>query len=1073
MNIAHPMPGPALKTRAASPAMKVYYLHPLLAGPIAAWPNHFARVRAMGFSHVLIAPPFQPGRSGDLFLTADHDRLHPALGDGDATTALYKVAAMARAHDLALLLDIVLDRVAVESPLAPPWVDDGHPPDPRLPPSLRFTATLKVDTADVFDGWRDRLIRWLDAGITGFRCEAAHRGPESVWTALIHQAHAHDPAAIFIAWTMGAPMAAIRRLAPCGFDLAASSSWSWDFAADWLEADTTAIASVGRVLAMPEAPFAPRVTSRQASRRALAFASRFGEAWLMPMGFEYGAMTPLNPATGNPASFDALLAAPRFDLTAEVAAANMSRDTLSDTGHGTVISAPHAPVAAITRTGGGKAWLLLANPSLEQPATSPVTALLPRVAEVMSTADLHHTNIISLGPGEVRAITGTPPIPILSPKSPGRAIAAAITAPRIAIENIEPSVDGGRFPAKRRLGEVVTITADIICDGHDHLAAVLLWRTADKVAWRELPMHDLGNDVWSADLPLDRPGRVQFTIEAWYDGFGTYRDALVKRRAAGAPLELQDGMAIVTDVATATGNPAIETLRARLQTTGDEDRCALLLSEATETLLRAAGPRAFRVRHATPLALDVDRRAGSFASWYELFPRSQSGTPMRHGTFHDVIARLPAVRDMGFDVLYFPPIHPIGQSHRKGRDNRLRAEPTDPGSPYAIGSPDGGHDAIHPELGTIDDFLVLLHAATKNGLEIALDFAIQCSPDHPWLKQHPEWFAWRADGTVKHAGNPPKKYEDIVNVDFHAKAAQPALWLALRDIVLFWVNQGVRIFRVDNPHTKPLPFWAWMIADIRDRHPDVLFLAEAFTRPKMMYRLAKIGFSQSYTYFTWRDTAPEMRAYMTELTTTAPREFFRPHFFVNTPDINPIFLHNSGRPGFLIRAALAALLSGLWGVYNGFELCESASLRGREEYRDSEKYEIRGWDWNRPGNIIAEIRQLNHIRRTNPALHTHLNITFANSENDDVLCFIKTSLCGDNIIAAAISFDPVNPRRTVMTLPPGPGWIAPAWPPPAWIAEDLMRGTTEYWPGGTRLIDLDPNQSPFAVWRLRPGERTA
>ncbi len=388
----------------------------------------------------------------------------------------------------------------------------------------------------------------------------------------------------------------------------------------------------------------------------------------------------------------------------------------------------------------------------------------------------------------------------------------------------------------------------------------------------------------------------------------------------------------------------------------------LLLSDDMLTAMQAVDDHPFAARHAE-VRLDVDRPQAMFASWYELFPRSASDDSSRHGTWEDVIRRLPAIRAMGFDVLYFPPIHPIGSVNRKGRNNALRAQPGDLGSPYAIGGAAGGHDALHPELGTLDEFRAMIAAAREHELEIALDFAVQCAPDHPWLQQHHDWFRWRPDGSMRYAENPPKKYEDIVNPDFYADAALPELWFALRDVIQFWVDQGIRIFRVDNPHTKPFPFWRWMIADIRDRHPDVLFLAEAFTRPKIMYRLAKLGFNQSYTYFTWRNTKQEITEYLTELNRVPVRDFFRPNFFVNTPDINPVFLQTSGRPGFLIRAALATTLSGLWGMYSGFEICEAAPLPGREEYLDSEKYEIRVRNYAAPGNIVNEITALNRIRR--------------------------------------------------------------------------------------------------------------
>ena len=486
-----------------------------------------------------------------------------------------------------------------------------------------------------------------------------------------------------------------------------------------------------------------------------------------------------------------------------------------------------------------------------------------------------------------------------------------------------------------------------------------------------------------------------------------------------------------------------------------------LTAAATVKAVAASVERAFRVQH-PPLLLDVERPQAEFASWYELFPRSQSGDVNRHGTFDDVIGRLADIRAMGFDVLYFPPIHPIGMKNRKGRNNTLTPAPDDLGSPYAIGSAEGGHDAIHPQLGTLADFRRLVAAARENGLEIALDFAIQCSPDHPWLKDHPDWFKWRPDGTIKYAENPPKKYQDIVNVDFYGEDAA-GLWAALRDIVLYWAGEGVRIFRVDNPHTKPLPFWQWMIAEVRARDPDVIFLSEAFTRPKMMYRLAKVGFSQSYTYFTWRNTKQELTEYLVELSTTDVKEFFRPHFFVNTPDINPYFLQTSGRPGFLIRAALAATLSGLWGVYSGFEVCEAAPLPGREEYLDSEKYEIRVRDRNAPGNIVREITALNRIRKANPALQSHLGVTFYNAFNDQILLYGKRLPDGEDMILVAVSLDPHNVQEATFEFPL---W---EWKLPdhgSLYVEDLMRGNAAVWTGKLQRVRLDPADLPFAIWRV-------
>jgi starch synthase (maltosyl-transferring) len=554
-------------------------------------------------------------------------------------------------------------------------------------------------------------------------------------------------------------------------------------------------------------------------------------------------------------------------------------------------------------------------------------------------------------------------------------------------------------------------------------------------------------------------------VEAWRDAFATFRDELEKKSAAGlnVALELEEGRLLVQRAADRAGGDLVQ-LAARLAAAPEAERLTLLLSPEAAALMTAGDDRPFRNRSAEH-PVDAERTQARFASWYELFPRSQSGDPSRHGTFADVIAQLPRIRAMGFDVLYFPPIHPIGRKNRKGRNNSLSAGPGDPGSPYAIGAEEGGHDAIHPELGSLDDFHRLRDAAHAHGMELALDFAIQCAPDHPWLREHKEWFAWRPDGSLRYAENPPKKYEDIVNVDFYADGAVPSLWLALRDVVKFWVMQGVKTFRVDNPHTKPLPFWEWMIADIRAEHPDAIFLSEAFTRPKMMYRLAKIGFGQSYTYFTWRNEKRELQDYLAELATTAPRDFFRPNFFVNTPDINPVFLQTSGRPGFLIRAALATTLSGLWGMYNGFEVCEGRPVPGKEEYLDSEKYEIRAWDWDRPGNIVAEITRLNAIRKGNPALQTHMGVAFHNAFNDNVLWYRKATADRSNVVLCAVSLDPHNAQEATVELPLWE-WGLPDHA--ALAAEDLMRGHRFTWHGKTQRLRLDPGDLPFGIWRVRP-----
>ncbi|HBO5155632.1 TPA: DUF3416 domain-containing protein, partial [Pseudomonas aeruginosa] len=486
----------------------------------------------------------------------------------------------------------------------------------------------------------------------------------------------------------------------------------------------------------------------------------------------------------------------------------------------------------------------------------------------------------------------------------------AIQQPRIAIESVSPVVEEGAYPAKTESDRDLRLAARIFADGHEVLGAEVVWRRVGETAERRLPLLPEGNDFWSAQLRTPPCGRLYFRIEAWIDRFAGYRRELRAKHGARLPLdlELREGDELLQRCAE-RGGPEIAAacapLAERLQACQSvEERVALWLAAQTGELLRLVGPREHLVR-SREYPVEVERPLARFASWYELFPRSESGDPTRHGTFDDVIRRLPQIAAMGFDVLYFPPIHPIGRTHRKGRNNSLRAEAGDPGSPYAIGSEEGGHEAIHPELGDREDFRRLLVAVHEHGMELALDFAIQCSPDHPWLREHPGWFAWRPDGSLRYAENPPKKYEDIVNVDFYAEQALPSLWEALRDVVLGWVEQGVTLFRVDNPHTKPLPFWEWLIAEVRGRHPQVIFLSEAFTRPAMMARLGKVGFSQSYTYFTWRNDKQELAEYFAELNQPPWRDCYRPNFFVNTPDINPWFLQRSGRPGFLIRAALA------------------------------------------------------------------------------------------------------------------------------------------------------------------------
>ncbi len=570
------------------------------------------------------------------------------------------------------------------------------------------------------------------------------------------------------------------------------------------------------------------------------------------------------------------------------------------------------------------------------------------------------------------------------------------------IEDVYPSIDGGRFPVKRIVGERVEVWADIYRDGHEVIAAALIWRQELDREWRREPMTLHSNDRWFGAFVPSSPGRYVYAIEAWTDEFATWRHGFELKHKAGLdlPVDAIEGAGMLTKAQAGSRNAAAVIVKHCEDFLQTGDATPLMSSDLKEAMAESQLPLDLTRSQLFPFVADRPRARNG--AWYEMVPRSQGKTPGQHGTFKDCIARLPDIAAMGFDVLYFTPIHPIGKTNRKGRNNAVTANEGDPGSPYAIGAAEGGHDAVHPELGTLEDFRALVAACHRHGMEVALDFAVQCSPDHPWLKEHPQWFKRRPDGSMRYAENPPKKYEDIVNPDFASEDAG-ALWNALRDVILFWIGQGVKIFRVDNPHTKPLRFWEWLIHQVQLRHPDVIFLAEAFTRPKLMKGLAKLGFTQSYTYFTWRTQRWEIEQYLTELTGYPERDFYRPNFFVNTPDILPYHLQGGESWMFKSRVMLAATLSSTYGIYNGFELLEHEPIPGREEYLDSEKYEIKLRDWDKPGNIKPYITILNRARRANPALQQTSNLRFLGVEDSNVIGFVKESVDGSNTVAVAIA----------------------------------------------------------------------
>jgi len=674
--------------------------------------------------------------------------------------------------------------------------------------------------------------------------------------------------------------------------------------------------------------------------------------------------------------------------------------------------------------------------------------------------------------------------------------------PRIVIEHVQPQVDGGRFPVKRTAGETVDVQADVFADGHDQVLAVLRYRLREyndesPGDWRELPMQPLGNDRWEGRFTVERVAVYEFIVEGWVDRFGTWREGLSKKIAAGqdVTLELLEGVQLVRAVLGRMGGSAPEPRRRSTRTpaaalaaaddaggvsrasererlehfaqtlegSAELERQAAALSPELAALMRRHDARAGAATLERPLQVYVDRERARTGAWYEMFPRSYSPEPGRGATFAEAAQRLSGIAEMGFDVVYLPPIHPIGETFRKGPNNSLRAGPGDPGSPWAIGSRHGGHKAVDPGLGTIDDFDRFVAVARQLGLEIALDLAYQASPDHPYASEHPEWFRRRPDGSIQYAENPPKKYQDIYPFDFDSTDWR-ALWDELKSVVTFWIDHGVRIFRVDNPHTKPFRFWEWLIADVRREHPDAIFLSEAFTRPKVMRHLAKLGFTQSYTYFTWRNTKAELVEYFTELTQTEVREYMRPNLFANTPDILHAYLQRGGPAAFSVRLLLAATLGASYGIYSGFEVCENRPVReGSEEYLDSEKYQYRHWDWNAPGNLRGLIGQINTIRHEHPALQHDRGLRFHQTDNDQLIAYSKQTPDGLDGLLVVANLDPAFMQHGWVRVPVAEFGLAADR---GYEAHDLLSGETYHWHGEWNYVRLDPQVRPGHILRL-------
>ena len=642
---------------------------------------------------------------------------------------------------------------------------------------------------------------------------------------------------------------------------------------------------------------------------------------------------------------------------------------------------------------------------------------------------------------------------------------------RVVIEAVKPEIDGGRFPIKRIIGDTVVVEADIFADGHDFLSATLLYRKESDPNWIEVPMEFLVNDRWRGSFIVTKLGRYRYTLIAWVDRFKSWRQNLAKKLEAkqDVSVDLLEGAKLIGEASQYAAKRDVQIMQGWVETLSSKrksrsTKARLTLSEKVAALMAKYSDRRLATTYPQELVLVVDRKEARFSTWYEMFPRSCATETGQHGTFRDCETRLPYISEMGFDVLYFPPIHPIGRTSRTGKNNVPKAKPGDPGTPWAIGSAEGGHKAIHPQLGTLEDFRRLITKAREYGIEVALDLAFQCSPDHSYVKEHPEWFRWRPDNTVQYAENPPKKYQDIYPLEFETDN-WPNLWEELKSVVLFWIEQGIRIFRVDNPHTKPFTFWEWLIGEVKKNYPDVIFLSEAFTRPKIMYRLAKLGFSQSYTYFTWRNTKWELSQYFTELTQTDVKDFFRPSLWPNTPDILSDYLRDGGRSAFMTRLVLAATLGANYGIYGpAFELCENRRKDSvSEEYLDSEKYEIKNWNIENSNSLKNFITRVNRIRKNNPALQSDLSLYFHSTDNEQIICYSKHTEDLSSIILVVVNLDYRHKQSSWVYLSLEElGFDSTQ----AYQVHDLLDGARYHWQGSRNYVELDPLKIPAHIFQV-------
>ena len=1108
-----------------SEGLRIYNLFPNLVGPISGWVGELPRIAGMAFNAVYVNPFHYPGFSGSLYAVKDYYRLNPRFRGKTRKSddeLLRGFTAAAARHELRVVMDLVVNHTSKDSELVarqPNWFARGRDGEVLSPfavdPADPTRKTVWGDLAELDYGppQRDEIVAYFEAlvrhyvglGFGGFRCDAAYKVPAEVWRRLVAAAKSVAPDTLFLAETLGAQVEEVEALADAGFDYFFNSVKWWDFESPWLLEQYEQFRDIAPSIGFPESHDTERLVTELVAagfpeneieaqyRQAYALAATFSTGVMMPMGFEYGWARRLSVVSNGEEPREPN----RFDLGPFVAGINLLKKAtpaLNEEGPQRLASRPDDSLVVLLRqsASGAERALTLINTQERQGREVVIDELLAgagliglgnrlALGEMLPGGDERPVRgRLTLRPLEVRVLRASlqatrkveiggwnrahrPPVhrPEWRPET------------RILIEDVWPEIDGGRYPAKRVVGDEVAVWADIFRDGHDVIAAALKYASEDE-PWRETPFAFHDNDRWVARFRPDRVGRWRYTIEAWTDQFASWREDLTKKRDAGqeVALELIEGkeiLAAYVPQATAENARRLREMLRQFEGTPEAgSRAELMLSPELRELIARIDPRADRVLYRRELELVVDRPEARFAAWYEMFPRSQGKLPGKSATFDDCIERLGDVAALGFDVVYLVPIHPIGRVNRKGRDNNPVAQPGEPGSPYAIGAEEGGHQAVDPELGTLDDFRRFVAAAGGLGIEVALDFAIQCAPDHPWVAEHKQWFRFRPDGSLKYAENPPKKYEDIVNVDFY-NPDREGLWAELRDTILFWVDQGVRTFRVDNPHTKPVPFWEWLIREVKARCPEAVFLSEAFTRPKMMRALAKAGFTQSYTYFTWRNTKAELTEYLTELTQGVSKEYFRPNFFTNTPDILPVLLQEGGRPAFRIRLVLAGTLSPAYGIYNGFELCENTPIPGREEYLHSEKYEYKVWDWDRPGHIKRDIAVLNRFRRENPALHELTNLRFLDCPDPNILAYAKVAPDRSNIIVVAVNLDPHNAHESEIELPLADFGLKPDQ---EFSLEEAFTGRVLSWRGPRQRVALDPETNPALLFRLLSSDRS-